>query len=303
MEQQTTGQPKLSVVMASVTGPSYLGPCLDSLEKQTFRDQAEVIVVDRCGEGVTELVRCHYPRVKLLSCGERKSIPELLAIGIKSAQCEFIAMIEDHCLAEPYWCERILAAHQIHYGAIGGVVENARVDGVLDWAEFLCEYHPFTSPVLAGEVKAIPGNNCSYRRDFFVHCTDLLENGLWEAPLHKRLVENGVKFYCDPSIIVFHNLSFSLGKFLCQRYHYSRSYAAMRVRGTSLPKRIAYAGFCPLLPLLVLGRMGVRVWRKPRLRWKLQQTLPLLIVFSLVWAWGEFWGYLLGPGVSPQKLG
>jgi len=304
MEQQwqTAGQPRISVVIASVSGPSYLGPCLESLEKQTLRGQAEVIVADRCGEGVTELVRRQYPWVKLLSC-ERRTIPELQAIAMKSAEGEIIAITEDHCVAEPHWCERILAAHQIHHGAIGGAVENARVDSILDWAEFLCEYHAFTSPVSAGEVKGIPGNNCSYRREFLVYFTDLLEDGFWEAFLHQRLVENGVKFYCDPSIIVFHNMSFSFGKFLSQRYHYSRSYAAMRVRGTSLLRRVAYAGFCPLLPILVLGRVGARIWRRRRLRWKLQQTLPLLIIFSLAWAWGEFWGYLLGAGDSLRKVG
>ena len=305
MEQlrQTAGQPRISVVIASVSGPSYLGSCLQSLEGQTIRAQVEVIVADRCGRTVREFVRCHYPRVKLLSCDEWGSIPELRAMAMKSARGEIIAITEDHCIAAPHWCERILVAHQIHYGAIGGVVENAHVDNVTDWAEFLCEYHAFTTPTLAGEVKDVPGNNCSYRREFLVSCSDLLEDCLWEGFLHQRLVRNGVKLYCDPSIIVFHNMSFGIGKFLIQRYHYSRSYAAMRVRGASRLKRVAYAGFCPLLPVLVLGRIGTRVWRKRRLRWKLPQALPLLIIFSFAWAWGEFCGYLLGGGDSLRRVG
>src|SRR5262249_49918935 len=152
MEQQerAAGQPKISVIIASVSGPSYLGPCLESLEKQTLRDQAEVIVADRCGDRVAELVGLKYPMVRLISFDRHRSIPELRATAIKNAQGEIIAVTEDHCVAEPHWCERILAAHQSHHAAIGGAVENACVDTVVDWAEFLCEYHAYMSPVPEG---------------------------------------------------------------------------------------------------------------------------------------------------------
>jgi hypothetical protein len=102
---------------------------------------------------------------------------------------------------------------------------------------------------------------------------------------------------------VFHKMSLGVAGFLSQRYHYSRSDAGMRTGCAPLLTRVLYAGFCPFLPALVLGRIGNRVWRKGRWRGKLLQTLPLLILFSLAWAWGEFCGYLFGLGESLQKVG
>lgn len=299
---QSTERPKISVVIASVNGPSYVGACLDSLEKQTLRDQAEVIVADCHGDGVTELIRRSYPDVRLLSFRERKSIPELRAIGMKNSRGEIIAVTEDHCLADSRWYERILAAHQAQRGAVGGAVENASVERLVDWAVYFCEYNAYMNPVPAGEVGDIPGNNASYKREFLGHWGDMLDGGFWESFLHQRLQEKGVRLFSDPAIVVYHKKSFGFGEFMSQRYHYARSYAGMRVKGASLPIRLCYAGFCSLLPALLVARIGARVWSKKRFRGKFLQALPLLLIFSLSWAFGEFWGYLLGPGESLKKV-
>lgn len=301
---EQTVRPRISVVIASVNGPNYVDECLASLERQTLKDRAEVIVADCCGNGVTELVRRKYPRVRLISFAERRPIPELRAVGMKNARGEIIAITEDHCLAEPHWYERILAAHEAHFGAIGGAVENhPSIRHLIDWGVFFCEYSQYMNPIPAGEAADIPGNNTSYRREFLAHMADLLDHGgSWESFLNERLREKGVKLYSDPSIIVFHKKVFGFGYFLRQRYHYARSYAGMRVEEASFAKRLLYAGFCPLLPLLLIGRMGWRVLSKRRHVGKFIQALPLLWIFSLSWAWGEFIGYLSGAGNSLLRV-
>src|SRR5579872_2836384 len=168
-------RPKLSVVVASVNGPAHLDECLRALENQTLKDQAEVIVTGCCGDGIAELVRRRRLNAKLLSFAERKTIPELRAIGMKNSEGAIIAVTEDHCLAEPHWYERILRAHQAHFGAIGGAVENhSSITRVIDWAVFFCEYSRYMNPVPSGEVADIPGNNATYRREFLQYIADML---------------------------------------------------------------------------------------------------------------------------------
>jgi glycosyltransferase involved in cell wall biosynthesis len=305
MEQTTQiARPRISVIIASVNGASYVDECLAALEKQTLKDQAEVIVADRCGNGVTHLVRQKYPHVRLISFSEPKTIPELRAVAMKNARGDILALTEDHCLPEPHWYERMLAAHQAHYGAVGGAVENdPSIRRLVDWAVFFCEYGQFMNPVPAGETGEIPGNNASYRREFLAHLTDLLDHGgSWENFLHSRLRQRGIKLYSDPSIIVFHKKVFGLGYFLRQRYHYGRSYAAMRLERAPAWKRLLYAGFCPLLPVLAVGRISRRVFSKKRHLGKFIQAQPLLWIFSLSWAWGEFVGYLSGSGDSLLRV-
>ncbi len=294
----------ISVVIASVNGRACLDDCLRALENQTLKDQAEVIVADCCDDGVTALIRSQYPRVKLLSFRERKTIPELRAIGMKQARGTIVALTEDHCVAEPHWYERILRAHQTHYGAIGGAVENdPSIIRAVDWAVFFCEYSQYMNPIPAGEIADIPGNNLSYRREFLAHIGDMLDEGcFWETALNGRLRERGVKLYSDPSIVVYHKKVFGLGYFIRQRYHYARSYAGMRVARSSWPKRILCALSCPLLPVLLMARISRRVVSKRRHRDQWARALPLVALFTLVWAWGEFVGYLSGPGESLLRV-
>lgn len=301
---QETERPKISVVIASVNGPAYVDECLRSLEHQTLKDCSEVIVADCCGDEVKKLVHQQYPNVKLLSFEQRKTIPELRAIGMKQAQGDIITLTEDHCLADPQWYERILKAHQDCYGAIGGAVENhSSIHRSVDWAVFFCEYSQFMNPIPSGEVADIPGNNTSYRREFLSHIRDMLDMGtFWEGFLNARLQQKGIRLYSDPAIVVYHKKVFGLSYFFSQRYHYGRSFAGMRVGNASLAKKLLYAGFCPLLPALLISRIGGRVIRKKRQLGAFMRAFPLIVLFSLTWAWGEFVGYLFGPGQSLLKV-
>lgn len=297
-------RPEISVVVASVNGPVYLDECLAALENQTLKDHAEVIVAGCCGDGVVELVRRRRVNAKILSFAERKTIPELRAIGIKNSQGAIIAITEDHCLAEPHWYERILRAHETHFGAIGGAIENHNsITRVIDWAVFFCEYSRYMNPIPAGEVSDIPGNNVTYRREFLEYVGDMLNGGqFWESFLNARLRAKGIKLFLDPSIVVFHKKRFGLGYFINQRYHYSRSYTGMRTAGCSVSKRVLYAGFCPLLPILLVSRITSCVVRKKAHLGMFVRAFPLIVFFTVIWAWGEFVGYVFGPGESLLKV-
>ena len=306
-EKNTVTQPpnpKISVVIASVNGAAHLDECLRALECQTRKDQAEVIVANRCGAGLAEAIRNRGLNLKLLNFPRETTIPQLRALGIKHSQGAIIALTEDHCLAHPCWYERILRAHETRSGVIGGAVENdASITQAVDWAVFFCEYGRYMNPVPNGEVADLPGNNVSYRREFLAHISDLLEGGnSWEGDWHARLRQYGVKLYSDPSIIVYHKKEFGLGYFLSQRYHYSRSYAAMRTQGTPDLKKLVRAALCLALPpVLTLRIVGWVVGKKRHLR-MLLRTLPLILLFTVVWAWGEFVGHLFGSGDSLLRV-
>jgi GT2 family glycosyltransferase len=292
--------PSISVVIPSLGSPDCLDACLKALAQQTLSSDAEVIVVD-CGvAGIEDLVHRRFPRTKLLSFAQRKSIPEMRALGMKHSRGAIVTVTEDHCVPESHWFERILQAHKRWYGVIGGAVENdPSITRIVDWAVFFCEYGRYMNPVPDAEVANLPGNNASYRREFLAHIADLLDKGCsWEDTLHARLRERGVKLYSDPSIIVYHKKEFGLGYFLTQRYHYSRSYAGMQTQRDIYAKRIFRAAICLALPVLLLLRITMCVVGKKRHLGMLFCSLPLIALFAVVWAWGELIGYLSGPGNS-----
>ena len=301
---QQTPPPKISVVIASVNGAATLDECLRALECQTLRDQAEVIVADRWGAGVAESMRKRDLNLKVMTFPQGTTIPQLRAFGMKRSRGAIIALTEDHCLAPPCWYERILSAHEGRSGVIGGAVENdPSITRSVDWAVFFCEYGRYMNPVPDGEVADLPGNNVSYPREFLAYISDLLESGRsWEGDLHARLRERGVKLYSDPSIIVYHKKEFGLGYFLSQRYHYSRSYAGMRTQGAPVSRKLVRAALCFALPPILTVRIAGWVVGKKRPVGMLFRTLPLIGLFTVVWAWGEFIGHLFGAADSLSRV-
>jgi GT2 family glycosyltransferase len=296
--------PLISVVIASVNGMPSIGECLEALTKQHGDIRYEVLVVDRCEEKTREEIRHRFsqPQIRLIPVEGAPSIPKLRAIGIAAANGRMIAILEDHCNVPRHWFESIARAHQAGHQAIGSGVENGSTERLIDWAVFFCEYSRFMPPVRGGIVPEIPGNCAVYDRLVLDRLGPKLKEEVWELFLHERLKEEGVTFFCDPAMTVSHKKEFGFGYFMSQRYHYSRSFAAMRMIAATISRRLAYACATPALPFLLLWRMATTVWRKQRHRKEFLLATPIIGMFLASWAWGEAVGALLGPGHSLARV-
>ncbi len=294
---------KISVVIPSVNGLPIIKECLESIYRQKNSNIAEVIVVDCSNEKTRRVISETFKEIILIHPQRKKTIPELRAIGIKEAKCDIVAMIEDHCIVSENWFTEILKAHESGYVAIGGAVENACRDRILDWATFFCEYSAFIQPVPFGLVRDLPGNNVSYkRREIISVLNGSIDEGVWEGFLHQKLMEHGYELFSTPSLVVYHKKAFGFFEFMAQRFYYSQSFAGMRNIEFSFTKRIVYSAFCLLLPFLLMLRLCLRVLSKGRLRKEFALSIPFLFVFTIVWAIGEFWGYLFGAGDSLSHI-
>jgi len=293
---------KLSVIIPSVNGLPTISECLAALEHQQGEHKPEVIVVDRCRNGTAEHIKTRFPDVKLMHVSEPIGIPEMRSIGLAQSTGDIIAFIEDHCIAPVDWYERIIKAHESGYSAIGGAVENGSCQRIRDWAAYLCEYSNLMLPLPAGEVSNIAGNNASYARKILEGVDESVKRDCWEFFLHEELKAQGVRFLSVPEIVLAHKKEFDVMYFLAQRFHYSRSFAAMRRVRVSSSKRIYYLLTTPVLPFLLLWRIGSQVISKRRHYKEFILSLPLLFLYGVSYAFGEFIGYLIGPGQSLAKV-
>jgi hypothetical protein len=96
-------------------------------------------------------------------------------------------------------------------------------------------------------VREITGNNSAYARAVLERLGPEARAEVWEAFLHDRLRALGVAFQSDPDLAVTHKKRFGYLHFLAQRYHYSRSFAGMRLEASPWWKRVGYACATPLL--------------------------------------------------------
>ncbi len=157
-------------------------------------------------------------------------------------------------------------------------------------------------PIAAGETAFVAGNNVSYKRTAIEKISDDIKTNYWEYFLQAELRRMNINFFAVPSLIVSHKKEFGFFYFLSQRFHYSRSFAAMRRRKSSVSKQIIYLLYAPVAPFHLTWRIVQNVRRKNRNRRELLLAFPMLFVFMVSYACGEFVGQLFGAGNSLGKV-
>ncbi len=295
------GKPDLSVIIPSVNGWADLRGAVAALIGQTGDVAVEVIVVDRIGDSVRVPLRNQFPEARLLVAEPGITIPELRALGFAAARADVVGVIEDHVIVPPDWATQMLAAQRAGAQVVGGAVDNAADQRLMDWACFLCEYsHCLIPPV--GESTWVTGNNVTYRRELLERFRATIEEGKWENHLHDALRSAGVPLLSKPEIRVGHKKHYTLWEYLTQRYFYARSYAGMRVRGSGALRRAGYGGAAFALPPLLFYRIVSRVLAARVHRSELVRSLPLIALFVTSWATGEIMGYWRGDGNTLAKV-
>ncbi len=300
--------PKLSIVIASCVGEPYISRCLQSLEKQRAQSGLEFIVVDRAGEEVAAKIERDFPWARVIRRPAGESVPDMRRRGIEQAQSEYVAIIEEHCVAREDWIATILRCiekgkqEQTPVAAIRGVVADADYDRLMDWAVYFTEYNSYMPPLERGTTDDVCAANCVYRRDLLMLHLPHEGSGYWEAVLNQKLLAAGEKFLAEPDLVVYHTGPFGFGYYLWQRFLFSRAFAGVRRNTISAGFRAVYLLAAPLLIPLLWARTAMRVYQKRHRVDKFIQVLPILVPVTATYVLGEWVGYLAGPGDSLSKI-
>ncbi len=292
----------LSVVVPSVNGWDDVEGCLAALAAQRIDIDLEVIVVERCGDPVRKAIRAYYPWVRIMPTDGHTPIPEMRAVAFQAAEGAAVAVIEDHVLVPPGWARQLLDAQGRGERVVGGSVENAATDRLVDWAAFLCEYSHLLPPLPEGPVDSLPGNNIVYDRLLLDHYRTVVEEGQWEHRLHEAMRRDGVELISRPNIKVGHLRHYTVWSYAQERFWYSRSYAGGLSTGVPVWRRLAWGARACLLPPILYWRVVSTVWRKGVHRRELVSSLPLLAFFVTVWGLGEVVGHWAGPADALSKV-
>lgn len=296
--------PDLSVVVPSVNGLPILLECLAALQADADAAHldAEVLVVDRCGENVRRAVGLKFPRATVIAVEPGTTIPGMRAVAFQRARAAAVAVIEDHVLVPQGWARLLLDALAAGSDVVGGSVRNAAVETTTDWAAFLCEYSHLLPPIPQGDVESLTGNNVVYRRALLDRYAATIAEGRWEDHLHGAMRRDGIRLTCRPEIVVGHKMHYRVRDYLSQRYLYSRAYAGLRAAPIAAPRRLALALATAALPPILFYRIVSRVAAAGGHGAELVRSLPLLALFVCAWAIGEAVGYAAGPGDALARV-
>lgn len=300
--------PRVSVVVASGAGGEFLFRCLASLAPQVAELGAELLVVDRVGGETAERVAREHPEARLLQtpAGERPSVPALRRRGALEARGDVVAILEEHCVAPPHWLRSLRdafadAPEEATPVAVGGPILDDDFDRVRDWVVYFSEYHNFLPPWPDGPRELLNGANIAYPRSRLLAHEALLATGYWEVVLHPLLAREG-EMRAVSQMGVHHTGPFDFGYYLEQRYLLSRVWGGTQRDAVSGARRLLYLLAAPLFPALLLARIAARAFRSGRRVPQFLRALPLLVPVAIAYVWGEWLGYLLGPGDALERV-
>jgi hypothetical protein len=275
-------EPKLSIVVAVKDGTSNLPALLGALKERD--GNTEVILCcagpATCNEDVAQLF---FPAETL--------VPALWSEGILRARGSRVALTTAQFVPACDWLERLQAADLRRWVGVGGAIDNDPAASARNWAIFFLRYSAFAPPLPAGETDEIAADNAVYDRAAILEHADLLREGFWEPSFHRRFRNAGKKLALDPDLVVVHHGTVSAQNFARQRYLHGRAYGIERAERAGFTRNLLLLLSSPLVPALLLGRIFIRIARRPRYRGRLLVAMPWLVRFTFAWAIGEACGY------------
>jgi hypothetical protein len=258
------------------------------------------VVADCSPENPAGTLSAQFPQVRFLTFAEKRTVPQMRWEAFRHTTRSVIAAVEARCAPESDWCATLLRAHEKwdDAPAAGGPVALREPASALDLGLYHCEYGLFAPPVKDGPSHELSGANLSYKREALEQSRDLLDACAWETLLHDRWRKQGRALIMCPATVVFEN-GMGRSTILRQRFAYGRGYAAARLPASAWLRRIGYACFCFLLPLLLVVRLGNAASRKG-LSTGFWRAFGWILVFSSAWSLGEMTGYLFGKAKRVQ---
>jgi len=301
--QKDTG-PLLSVILATPAGYRTIQKTVSHLRSQTARASLELVIVTP-SQSLLDLEANQlneFAEYQVVEIQEFQSIGQANAAGIRQAVAPIVVLAEDHCFPDPQWAERLIAAHQGPWAAVGPGVRNANPNTAVSWADLFIGYGPWLTPSPSREAEFLPGHNTSYKRDVLLgyaeHLDPMMEA---ETVLHWDLREKGHRLYMESTATVAHT-NFSLWtSWIPAQFYNGRLFAGARGRQKPLPWRILFALGAPLIPIVRLWRILAGLPSKD-LKIRFLSCLHALMIGLTIDGMGQMVGYALGTGNALDKV-
>lgn len=183
----------LSVVIVSWNVRDLLQTCLESLRPEWERTWAEVIVVDNAStDGTPDLVRDHYPAVRLIANAANRGFGAANNQGMAAAGGRYILLLNPDTVVLPGALETLVAFIEAHprigmvaprlLNADGSLQRNAfHFPGLMQVTLDLFPLHPrLMESVLNGRYGREPRANGPFAIDHPLGAAMLVRHAVWE---------------------------------------------------------------------------------------------------------------------------
>ena len=294
----------LAAVIVTSGGFDVIRGNVACLCTQSTHQQIElVIVAPVASEVVIEpWVREALAKVTLVEIGPLRSMVVARVEGVRRATAPIVALTEEHVRLDRGWAEALIRAHQGPWAAVGPVIQTARPDRALGWADVVLNHGLALGARESHEVADLPGRNTSYKRSILLaYGPELVRLLEFESLLHADLRARGHRLWLDSAARIWHEPEANVANFWATEYSAGCLFATVRARHWSRARRLVYGLAVPLIPMVRLSRL-MPVIRRVDVSGPLLRALPLVLIGLALSALGECMGYLVGAGGTRQAL-
>jgi len=294
--------PLLSLILVTDGWPA-IRDVVRCLGKQTIRERLELVVVldaeHRFGRR-DELAAFGSVHLVEVDAAAVAAVHPARVAGVRAAHAPIVYFAETHSFPEPELCAELLAAFERSpCTAVGAGMLNANPDSMLSWAGLLLDYGQWLAGGIEGPRDHVAGHNGAYRRQALLAYGDRLgELMRADTVLTAQLRADGHRFHFAPAARTRHLNVSRLRPFLLERFAAGREFAAARVAGAPLLRRLLFVAGSPLIPLIRLLRVRDQVARVDAAHRPPWRALPALCLALVTSAAGELWGYAFGASAS-----
>jgi GT2 family glycosyltransferase len=307
-------RPRISVIVCSYNGARTIKETLAHIDRLNYPN-VEIVVVDDGSADTTSEIASGFSRVRLIRVANG-GLSRARNIGMKAAQGEILAYIDDDAYPDPDWLGHLAEAYRGgRYVSVGGPNIAPPDDGPIAECVSYSPGGPAHVMLTDTEAEHIPGCNFSIRRD----CLETI--GGFDSQFRIagddvdvcwRLLERGWLIGFSPAAVVWHHRRNSVRAYWKQQVNYGKAEALLerkwpqkyngaghvtwsgRVYGagpTQLLGSISriYHGVWGSSPFQALYREPVELWQSiPAMpEWYLGLLVSLFLV--IIWALGGHW--------------
>jgi hypothetical protein len=298
MSQSSAARP-MALVLASIDAQ---GTFRGSIERWLLEmdGHGEVIVVDASRDGTADEVETRFPTVRLLRRPPGRLAPELWRDGLEATDAPVVAFSTTQIQPAEGWRSALLdRLEETGAAVVGGAIDPPDQYDLKSRAVFLLRYIHYLRPWIDPGRLEPPGDNAAYRRDRLGGLESLWEGGFWEVEIHRALRARGERLtMAEGAVTVLRGVG-PLFPLIAQRYAHARSYGASRARGLGTRARLARIAAAPVVPAVLLWRIGSALTARGRSLLPWLPTLPYLLPLLAAWSLGEARG--MGAGLLGRR--
>ena len=269
---------------------------VDCLRAQTARRELEVVIVAPTGAGadLSQVPPDEFAGVRIVEQESIWPMSTARAAGVRAATAPIVFLGETHSFPHPEFARVIMDAASAQWDVLVPALENANPENAISWSNFVMDYGSWHRDLPSGAIEGGPTWNVAYRRSVLMELeadlARMLSHGDDLAVAFRAA--NRTTVFAPTAIVGHVNVSQPRWWFE-QRYLCGLMIGDSRRRRWSAKKRLLYVAASPLIPAVVLARLGPAIFGGSRggMPWT---AIPTLFAGAVFRAMGEAVAYARG---------